>query len=109
MKRGTDWREGRRLGGWRSRRGTALIEFSLAASIMILLTLGVFQFGFVYFAVSDLNNAARDGARYGSVHPGDTNAIKTNIVRHLSFADNSLVQIGVTFPDGHPSGGRQRR
>jgi len=69
--------------------------------IVVLLTLGVFQIGFVYFAISDLNNAARDGARYGSVHPGDDSLIKTNVVQHLSFADNSQVHISVTRPDGN--------
>ena len=101
MKIVIDTRERRRLDGWRSPRGTALVEFALVAMIVVLLTLGVFQIGFVYFAISDLNNAARDGARYGSVHPGDDSLIKTNVVQHLSFADNSQVHISVTRPDGN--------
>ena len=101
MKIATETRKQRRLDGWRSQRGTALVEFALVASIVILLTLSVFQLGFVYFAISDLNNAARDGARYGSVHPGDDSLIKTNVMKHLSFANNSSVHIDVTRPDGN--------
>ena len=101
MKREIHLRKKSRLNGWRSQRGAALVEFSLVAGIVILLTISIFQFGFVYFAISNLNNAARDGARYGSVHPNDASLIMTNVVSHLTFAGNSQVQIQVTYPDGN--------
>ncbi|HXI83205.1 MAG TPA: TadE family protein [Verrucomicrobiae bacterium] len=101
MRNITETRHKRRPDGQRSQRGAVLVEFGLVASIVILLTLSVFQIGFIYFAINDLNNAARDGARYGSIHPSDDSLIKTNVVKHLSFANNSQVHIDITRPDGN--------
>jgi len=80
--------------------GQALVEFALAATIFLLLLFGILQYGYVYYTMGSINNAAREGARYGSVHPSDVPAIK-NIVKGrsaLRFTDND---IQVTFPDGN--------
>jgi uncharacterized protein (UPF0333 family) len=84
----------------RGERGDVLTEFSLASIILVLFTFAIMQLGFIYFAVSSINNGAAEGARYGSVHPDDTAAIRSNVWRHLSFADNQNVAVQVMFPDG---------
>jgi Flp pilus assembly protein TadG len=50
----------------RSDRGTALVEFALAAPVMILLLIGLIEVGrYMYFAVK-MANAARAGVDYGA-------------------------------------------
>ena len=65
----------------------------------------IFQCGFGLFALSSLNNGVRDGARFGAVHPADTAGITSNVIKHLSFADNSAVGVAVTYPDGSTNSG----
>ncbi|MGC9361190.1 MAG: TadE/TadG family type IV pilus assembly protein [Anaerolineae bacterium] len=56
-------------------RGQELVEFALILPLLLLLMVGIFEFGYVVFAYNTLSNAVREGARYGSVHPESTDAI----------------------------------
>ncbi|NJO22455.1 MAG: pilus assembly protein [Sphingomonadales bacterium] len=47
----------------RDRRGATLVEFSLIAFPSLILLLGTFEIGFVYWANQELENATRDAAR----------------------------------------------
>ena len=51
------------------RSGTAIIEFSLCAPVLIGLTLGALQFGYSYFMYSELEQAVRAAGRYASLRP----------------------------------------
>ena len=44
-------------------RGAALVEFTLIAPILIFLTSGIIQFGYVFFLQNTMQNLARDAAR----------------------------------------------
>jgi len=52
----------------RSRRGQSLVEFALVAPLLFLLLGGIFTFGLGVFYQQQLNNAAREAARYASIH-----------------------------------------
>ena len=61
-------------------RGQALVELALIAPILIILMLGVIDYGRVYFAYVSVTNGARVGADYAAIGPtqaADTAAIKT--------------------------------
>lgn len=47
----------------RSERGTAAVEFALIVPVLILLVLGLVEYGRVYSVQISLSNAAREGAR----------------------------------------------
>lgn len=53
----------------RRETGQALAEFAIVAVPMLLLLLGILQFGLIYNAQVGLTNAIRDAARYGSGLP----------------------------------------
>lgn len=53
-------------------RGQDLVEFALVVPIILLLFLGIIEFGIIVFRYNTVSNAAREGARYGIVHPKDT-------------------------------------
>ena len=53
------------------RRGATLVEAAVVVPVLLLLTLGLVQFGLVYNAMLTLNNLAREGARYASVRAND--------------------------------------
>ncbi|MHB8571600.1 MAG: TadE/TadG family type IV pilus assembly protein [Candidatus Dormibacteria bacterium] len=50
-------------------RGQAMVEFSLIASLMLLLAFGVFDFGLLFENRLAITNGARDGVRYAATHP----------------------------------------
>ncbi|MGD0753313.1 MAG: TadE family protein [Anaerolineales bacterium] len=47
--------------------GQSAVEFALVVSIAIIMFLGMMQFGMYLFGLSIVENAARNGARQGSV------------------------------------------
>lgn len=50
------------------RRGQALVEFTLVATMLLLLLLGVVQFGIVYSNQLAVTDAAREGARRAAIN-----------------------------------------
>lgn len=50
----------------RNRRGQALVEFALAATLIFFLLAAAVDLGLIFFTVQGLHNAAQEGAAYGS-------------------------------------------
>jgi Flp pilus assembly protein TadG len=53
----------------RSERGAELIEFALTMPLILLVVLGIIEFGFLFQEYEVVTNAAREGARLGSLIP----------------------------------------
>jgi Flp pilus assembly protein TadG len=74
----------RRLLRGRSERGTALIETALTLPLILLVSVGIFEFGRAYQMVQVLTNAAREGARL-AVLPGSTDVqVKDRVIAYLN-------------------------
>lgn len=55
-------------------RGTdaaALIEFAVALPLLVVLVVGIFDFGGAFNLKQELNNAVREGARFGAAQPSN--------------------------------------
>jgi len=52
-----------------SSKGQSLVEFALAATMMIFLLLATIDFGLAFFSWITLRDAAQEGATYGSIYP----------------------------------------
>lgn len=61
------------LGRGKSERGAALLEVALTLPLLLLVAVGIFEFGRAYQTWQVLTNAAREGARV-AVLPGTTDA-----------------------------------
>lgn len=57
------------------KRGQGLVEFALILPLLLLIMVGIFEFGRIIFLYANLFNAAREGARYGLTHPQDYQGI----------------------------------
>jgi hypothetical protein len=55
----------------RSAPAQALVEFSLAVTVFMLLVLGTFDVARGYLAYTVVANAAREASRYGAAHVGE--------------------------------------
>lgn len=59
-----------RLGS--NRRGQTLLEMALVVPILLLLVLGIIQYGIINNAAVTLTQLSREGARFAAVHANDT-------------------------------------
>ena len=64
----------------RDQRGAALLEVAMTLPIMLLVSVGIFEFGRAYQTWQILTNAAREGARI-AVLPGTDDATVTSRVQ----------------------------
>ena len=53
--------------GWRSESGVAAIELALILPVLFLVLFGIITFGTVFYNYIVITNAAREGARWGSI------------------------------------------
>jgi Flp pilus assembly protein TadG len=58
-----------KIRGWRSETGAELVEFALVFPLLLLVVLGIMDFGLLFQQEEVLTNAAREGARV-AVLPG---------------------------------------
>ncbi|MEM5774470.1 MAG: TadE/TadG family type IV pilus assembly protein, partial [Anaerolineaceae bacterium] len=47
-------------------RGQGLVEFALVIPVLLLLMMGIFEFGYFFFVYSSVNTASREAVRYGA-------------------------------------------
>lgn len=66
---------------FRSQKGAALLEAAITIPIILLIAVGIFEFGRAYQTWQVLTNAAREGARLAVIN-GSTDAAVTTTVRN---------------------------
>jgi Flp pilus assembly protein TadG len=70
---------------WRSDEGAQLVEFALVLPLLLLVVLGIAEFGFIFQRYEVITNAAREGARM-AVLPGygDNGVIATRVNAYVA-------------------------
>jgi len=61
------WALKNRVQGIGGERGAELVEFALILPLILVLIMGIFDFGFAFQKYEVITNAAREGARLGSL------------------------------------------
>ena len=64
----------------RGREGAAAVEFALVLNILLLLLMGMIDFGHAWFLRQVITNASREGARTGVVYPHPVNEIQPKVI-----------------------------
>ena len=59
----------RRRPGWSGEAGAELIEMALTLPLILLVLLGLSDFGFLFQKYKVINNSAREGVRYATANP----------------------------------------
>ncbi len=90
--------------------GQSLVEFALGLLVLVLVVMGIVDFSRMVFARNALANAARESARYVSVHPTASLTEVEDVAKrlvagldtgemHVSVAwlDAKTVQVEVTY------------
>jgi hypothetical protein len=87
--------------------GSGLVEFALVLPVLALIFMGIFDFGRAIYSYSAISNGAREGARYGIVHPANRdsdglpytgNTIEARAAAQLVALDPAQVSIQVCYP-----------
>lgn len=87
----------------KKRKGQAVVEFALVLPVFILLLLGAVEFGRAYLDLHLLTNAAREGARVGSLPGSNELDVQSSVNTFLQNADLSgswSTSVVVKDPDG---------
>ncbi len=79
----------------RKERGQAAAELALLLPVLLLILLGCIDLGRMFASWVTLTNAAREGARYGSMHPADTPGITAAAQAEVTAGGMSGVTIGI--------------
>lgn len=76
-------------------RGTAAIEFGLVLPLLMLILVGIIDFGNIYFTRLAMTNAAREGARVG-VTMNEANAEGAALAAANAYLDQAGITASVT-------------
>lgn len=68
----------------RSQRGAELIEFALIFPLLLLVMLGIIDFGFLFQRYEVLTNAAREGARMAALPNYTLTDVKGRVCQYLT-------------------------
>ncbi len=80
-------------------RGQSLVELAIAMPIIVLLILGLFDFGRVVIFYSELSNASRAGARVAIVNQSDDSTCLSGDVTFKCAAADVSAGMGITAGD----------
>ncbi|MEO7272766.1 MAG: TadE/TadG family type IV pilus assembly protein [Vicinamibacterales bacterium] len=69
----------------RGERGQAIVELALTLPLLLLVVLGVFDFGLMFQRFEVVTNAAREGARVGVLPDFTTTNAETHSGNYLTF------------------------
>jgi len=87
--------EGRRMiGKHKNQKGQAMVEMALLLPILLLLFMGIFEFGRVMNAYLIVNNAAREGARNTALGASTFQAVQRV---EDSFSGLDMERVGVSI------------
>jgi Flp pilus assembly protein TadG len=82
---------------FKSERGAALLEAAITMPILLLISVGIFEFGRAYQTWEVLTNAAREGARVACLEGPTDSDIRTRVNNYLTvgglstLADSNIV------------------
>jgi len=77
----------------RDARGQDLVEYALVLPFLSLLIFGTIEVGVLVFSHHLVANAAREGARYGIIHPQDTAGIEAAARSLTTGLDADALQV----------------
>ena len=88
-------------------RGQSLVEFALAATLLISLLLGIVDFGRAYYTQVRIKNAIAQGGYYAIQNPSNDSGIRSQIRQELSSLEPAVQDSDITIARNCTSGVEQ--
>lgn len=101
---------------WRRLFAQSTVEFALIAVPFFLLIFGIIEGGRLVFTYHEIQNAAREGARYLVAHgafaddplgPGDTGEVEDYVLSKTAGLDPASLEISAAWLDGGNEPGKR--
>ena len=88
-----------------ARRGIALIELAIVLPLLLAITFGVMEYGWMFLKASQIANAARQGARVGARPDANTATVNAAIASAMTAAGipAGAYSGGVTLTPANPA------
>jgi Flp pilus assembly protein TadG len=89
----------------RSEKGAALIETAITVPVILLICVGIFEFGRAYQTQQVLTNAAREGARSAVITGTTDDAVRTRVRNYMqagSLPNWETANIGISRTEDMP-------
>ncbi len=102
----------------RQQEGVVMVEIAIGLSILLLIILGIMEFGYLWYQKQVITNASREGARYGVTYqtnsygnriaPKDLSPSITTVVSNYlnGRIPTDAFQIAVTDNTGYQTGAK---
>ena len=87
----------------RNHKGQSLVEFAIILPLILLIVMGIAQFGLLFNSYLTVQNATREGARTGVVG-GTNNEIRQSILTTSPFLKEENLTIHITPQDNRRTG-----
>jgi Flp pilus assembly protein TadG len=87
----------------RDERGAALVEFALVLPLLLVVIAGIVDFGFAFQRYEVLTNAAREGARLGTLqqYTGNDSLIRDRVRAYVAEGLSMPIgDVNTALPDG---------
>ncbi len=85
----------------RQTKGSAMVEFALVAGVLLLIVMGILDFGHAWFMRQGIINASREGARYAVVYRVDASGTHLKPINFVpSVKDFTEQLLGKMLPVG---------
>lgn len=81
-----------------------MVEFALALPVFLFLVFATIEGSFAVVTFISIQNAAREGARYATISPADTNGIVTAAKHTAIVLRGGALNVTSQFPNGQSSG-----
>lgn len=72
--------------------GASLVEFALLMPFLMLLLLGIIEFGYFFGEYNDVRHGAREGARLAAVNAGDNSFLRGETCDSMDLTTSMAVQ-----------------
>jgi len=88
----------------KNEKGQSLVEFAILLPVLLLLLMGILEFGLMLNSYMTINNSAREGARLGIV--SGSNLEISNLITNISpNLDSKNLIVNITPLDGSRTSG----
>lgn len=84
----------------RRQQGQSLVEFALVLPVLILIIMGIIEFGSLWMTMNVLSGAAREGVRIAAVTAPDQAQVENAVKNVLTPANITSAKITVSGPNG---------
>lgn len=86
-----------------SRRGLSTVEMALIMPLVLLMVLGILEYGWLFSKAADVNNACRVGARTGSLGGKATADVEAAVLAAMTAAGLQDSEYTLTLDPADPS------